>query len=317
MVNTKSGPAPNKRWVFTLNNPSPEEETHIANLDGNMFDYFIVGIEGLGEGRTRHLQGFANFVKKKTFNQVKRLFGIRCHIEKAKGTDLQNKEYCSKENTLLVEVGAPRYQGRRSDLSAAVSTALERGSLVPVAELHPETFVRYHRGLSELLKVTGKSQSRDWKTAVHVIVGPPGSGKSRWAAEFADKTATYWKPSRNKWWDGYNGQEVVVLDDYYGWLPFDDLLRLCDRYPLTVETKGGTVPFLARSILITSNKEPQEWYSSDAVPVVEALYRRITTLRFWKTHMRPSTAEDMYSYEEEKFYALSPPCNEFPYKINY
>ncbi len=210
------------------------------------------------------------------------VFCARCHIEKAKGTDQQNKEYCSKEGNLLIECGAPRSQGQRSDLSTAVSTLLESGSLVTVAEQHPVTFVRNFRGLAELLKVSGKMQKRDWKTNVHVIVGPPGCGKSKWAANFADPETTYWKPPTNKWWDGYHGEQVVVIDDFYGWLPWDDLLILCDQYPLTVETKGGTVPFLVLTILITINQTPLEWYSSPAVPSVKTLYRRITSLVFWK-----------------------------------
>nr|AZA07506.1 replication protein [Bat circovirus] len=312
MVNPKkSGQPPHKRWVFTLNNPTDEEEHKIMSLDMDMFDYFVCGREAMQEGRTPHLQGFVNFAKKKTFNQMKKLFGARCHYEHAKGTDHQNQEYCTKEGDTLIEVGAPRRKGKRTDLDTAVSTALEAGSLVRVAQEHPVQYVRYHRGLAELLKVAGKVKERDWKTAVHVIVGPPGCGKSKWAAQFADKSDTYWKPSRNKWWDGYRGQDVVVLDDFYGWLPWDDLLRLCDRYPLTVETKGSTVPFLARTILITSNKVPQEWYSSDAVPAVEALSRRITTLMLWKTTTGQSTDE------EGRFETLSPPCDEFPYEINY
>ncbi|ASV72306.1 replication associated protein [Porcine circovirus 1] len=312
MPSKKSGPQPHKRWVFTLNNPSEEEKNKIRELPISLFDYFVCGEEGLEEGRTPHLQGFANFAKKQTFNKVKWYLGARCHIEKAKGTDQQNKEYCSKEGHILIECGAPRNQGKRSDLSTAVSTLLETGSLVTVAEQFPVTYVRNFRGLAELLKVSGKMQQRDWKTAVHVIVGPPGCGKSQWARNFAEPSDTYWKPSRNKWWDGYHGEEVVVLDDFYGWLPWDDLLRLCDRYPLTVETKGGTVPFLARSILITSNQAPQEWYSSTAVQPVEALYRRITTLQFWKTAGEQST-----EVPEGRFEAVDPPCALFPYKINY
>jgi len=42
------------------------------------------------------------------------------------------------------------------------------------------------------------------------IWGKPGSGKSRWA------TQTYpvaYKKLQNKWWDGYHGQEAVLMDD--------------------------------------------------------------------------------------------------------
>nr|AFV63143.1 truncated ORF1 [Porcine circovirus] len=56
----RSGPQPHKRWVFTLNNPSEDERKKIRELPISLFDYFIVGEEGNEEGRTPHLQGFAN-----------------------------------------------------------------------------------------------------------------------------------------------------------------------------------------------------------------------------------------------------------------
>lgn len=290
MVKRKSGPAPYKRWCFTLNNPTPEEERDIREIPVNLIDYMIVGRE-VGERGTPHLQGFINFAKKKTMPGVKAMVGVRAHVEKAKGTDEQNRDYCSKDGDVLIEVGAPRVRGARTDLQTAVSTLIETRSLKVVAERQPEVFVKYYRGLGQLIKTRDLEVKRDWKTQVHVAWGPPGCGKSRWARQFADESATYWK-SRGKWWDGYTGQEVVVLDDFYGWVPYDELLRLCDRYPLIVETKGGSTQFLARTLLITSNKGPQEWYSQECVPIADALYRRITTLIFWLMPTGPSTGSD-------------------------
>jgi len=66
-----------------------------------------------------------------------------------------------------------------------------------------------------------------------------------------------------------------VLDDFYGWLPWDFLLRLLDRYPLLVETKGGQVQFVAKTVVITSNKPYLEWYSEsfDKAPLTRRLTR--------------------------------------------
>nr|QBJ04598.1 replicase [Tasmanian devil-associated circovirus 1] len=336
----RSGPPPFKRWCFTLNNPSHEEIDRLKRLPVDLFDYFVASHEEGEENHTPHIQGFANFTTKRTFLQVKRILGERCHIEKARGTDEQNREYCYKQNQPFIEFGTPRRQGQRTDLSHAVSTALSSGDLREVAAQHPETFVRYYRGLDTLIKTMNKVPRREWKTSVYVHWGPPGCGKSRWASCFADPEVTYWKAPRNKWWDGYSGHEVVVLDDFYGWLPYDELLRICDRYPLNLEVKGGTVPFLARTLIITSNKAPQEWYSSDAVPNAEALFRRITFLAVWKTPTGPSTTTStetpglaMRSLTDsvtstpslnpapldmsQMFEVLNPPCPEFPYKINY
>jgi len=114
-----------------------------------------------------------------------------------------------------------------------------------------------HRSLSHYRFLLQKP--RDFKTSVIVIQGPTGTGKSRFCME--NYPNAYWK-TRSNWWDGYINQETVILDEFYGWLPFDLLLRLCDRYPLSVETKGGHVQFIAKTIVITSNSVPSDWYKN-------------------------------------------------------
>ena len=45
-----------------------------------------------------------------------------------------------------------------------------------------------------------------------MLWGPSGTGKSRFvAARWPD---AFWKAPESKWWDGYSGQETVVLDDF-------------------------------------------------------------------------------------------------------
>lgn len=69
--------------------------------------------------------------------------------------------------------------------------------------------------------------------------GDPGTGKSRTARE--RYPAAYLK-AQSKWWDGYQGQSAVILDD----LDTDCLghyLKIwADRYFCTGEIKGSTIP---------------------------------------------------------------------------
>lgn len=289
---------PRARWCFTLNNPTDEEKAVVSGIDPESVKYLIVGQE-VGESGTPHLQGFINLKKKKTLKGIKGLISNRAHFEPARGTDEDNKKYCGKDGNILVEVGTPHCQGKRTDLDALVSELLDSKSLTVVAEKFPAQYVRYHRGLNQLMLDHPLMQTyRQWKTDVIVYVGPPGCGKSRTVA-LVDPGA-YWKP-RGKWWCGYTGQETVILDDFYGWIPFDDLLRLCDRYPLRVETKGGSRAFVARKMFITSNALPSEWYNPE-FGNIGALYRRLTELKWW----------DGVSNE-----FVNPPHHVFPHQINF
>jgi hypothetical protein len=131
-------------------------------------------------------------------------------------------------------------------------------------------YLQTYRGINQYRLLL--STERDFKTVVTVIVGPTGTGKSSWCAKYCKDP--YWK-SRGQWWDGYHNQGVVVIDEFYGWLKYDELLRLLDRYPYKVEVKGGYVQFNSKLIFITSNKRPEEWYhNTETGP----LLRRIDNL---------------------------------------
>lgn len=130
-------------------------------------------------------------------------------------------------------------------------------SNLDLANFNFPIYISCFRGLDKYRLLT--QIKRNWPTDVFVLQGPTGTGKSRWCLEnFPD---AYWK-QRSQWWDNYNGEEVVILDEFYGWLPFDLLLRICDRYPLMVETKGGQIQFQAKKVIITTNAIPERWYKN-------------------------------------------------------
>lgn len=183
-------------------------------------------------------------------------------------------------------------------MSQAIQTLKDnKGNLQAVAEEHPEVFVRHGRGLRDYVTTAGLVPPRKEKTWCSVYVGPPGVGKTRAVAQNIGEAASYWKP-RGPWWDGYSGQKYVVLDDFYGWIPFSELLRVLDRYPLRVPIKGAFVEFTSEVIYITSNKDPEEWYDKENIHgTLEALFRRIN---------------EMWTWDGQKMVKATP-----KYKINY
>lgn len=83
------------------------------------------------------------------------------------------------------------------------------------------------------------------------------------------------KPNGNSvYFDGYDEHDTIILDEFYGWLPWDLLLRLADKYPLTLQTKGGSVNCAIKNLIITSNKGLLEWYPN--IKDIDAFIRRIT-----------------------------------------
>lgn len=113
----------------------------------------------------------------------------------------------------------------------------------------------------------------------HVFWGPTGTGKSRRAWDLGGDLA-YAKDPCTKWWCGYRGQQSVIIDEFRGLINISHLLRWLDRYPVCVETKGSSEPFVAREIFITSNVDPRNWYPDLDEATRGALLRRMQITHF-------------------------------------
>lgn len=243
-----------RNWCFTINNPTEEDEP-------SRWDYtYMIYQPERGSNGTRHLQGYVRFASAKSLSAVKRL-NARAHWEVRRGTHAQAKEYCSKEVTRageLFEDGDEPEQGKRSDLDEVKARLQEGATEGEIADEFFGSWCRYHKAFNRYQIL--RQPRRSWKTEVTVIYGETGVGKSRLAQEKFPEA--YWK-EKGQWWDGYENHESVIIDEFYGWIPYHQLLRLLDRYPMTVEVKGGAVNFVPKHIILTSNQQPCRWYTYD------------------------------------------------------
>lgn len=247
---------------------NPEEPIDEEDLG---CEYLIYQLE-MGEEGTPHFQGFVYFKHQIAITSVIRLLP-GCHIEIAR--DIPKAiEYCSKEDTRLegpYEFGLRPVQGKRNDLTEAIASVVAMKPMAEVAALHPATYVRYHRGLQAYRTVT--APPRTALTECISVVGPTNMGKSYDARK--EWPLAFWK-NKGEWWDGYDGHDAVVIDEFYGWLPFDFMLRLLDSTPLLVPTKGGFVNFVATKVIILANKHVEDWYRNIPPECAPALLRRVS-----------------------------------------
>jgi len=110
---------------------------------------------------------------------------------------------------------------------------------------------------------------------VHVLVGQPGTGKTRFVYDTFPNCYAF-PIGKDLWADGYMGQPVVLLDDFSGQMRLVDTLRFLDRYPIQIPKKGGFNWWCPDTIFITTNIHPKDWYDWEKRPNQEqALKRRI------------------------------------------
>jgi len=121
-------------------------------------------------------------------------------------------------------------------------------------------------------------REREYKTRLCILYGDPRIGKSRKANWIAKRRGDYYYKPRGPWWDGYTGQKTVIIDDFYGWLKYDELLKIADRYPYRVPIKGGYEQFTSDCIFITSNARVDQWYKFEGYKT-EAILGRCEILQ--------------------------------------
>lgn len=140
-----------KRFTFTINNPTPDDEQLLANLGADTrVQYLIVGRE-TGENGTPHLQCYVHFHSIMRFTQLSALVP-RAHLEVSRGSPAQNKAYCSKDGdfTEYGEIPTETEQGKRTDIDVIMDwldTFIATNDRAPtqreVALEQPTAFLRY------------------------------------------------------------------------------------------------------------------------------------------------------------------------------
>lgn len=263
-----------RNWVFTLNNPVfPLDNPRVWAIG---VQYCVWQLES-GESGTPHIQGYLVYKNKKSLNQLKALHR-RVHWEQRRGSHDEAKEYCLKDDGRIAEGeefgDEPRGRGARTDLEEVRLMIVAGSKEIEIANEHFGTWCRYHRSFQVYRGLY--HGDRDFQTFTTVFWGASGVGKTRRVFDMIDPQSSYWLPKPNGprvFWDGYCGQDDVVIDEFYGWMPRIVMYRLCDRFPFRVETKGGSVPFRSKRVFITSNSCPGAWW-----PVVGlgAMRRRLS-----------------------------------------
>lgn len=264
-----------RNTCFTLNNWTDDEFSTIMSWFD--YSYIVVGREGAKSG-TPHLQGYVEFNSSVLFSTIKRKLP-RIHLEERRATPLQAADYCKKEGD-FVEQGTISAQGKRTDIDEVMNAVRANMSTLGIYEMFPQASCKYFKFIDRY-KLLVDQRDTKWyhKKDVRVYWGATGTGKTRSAMEEFPDAFIVSEGVSGFWWDGYDGEDVVVMDEFRGNIPLSHLLRILDGYQCQVSIKGGSRHLSARTIIITSNVDPQDWYQNCDHASREALNRRFTTIK--------------------------------------
>nr|QKV51257.1 putative replication associated protein [Crucivirus sp.] len=261
----------NKRargWIFVYNNWQ-EKDVDFFKAFAKESRYLVFGKE-IGENKTPHLQGYVEFANQRSGAAMRKQHDGKTHWEMRIGTPEEAAAYCKKgeqpkdeweeqgtkgpnygKNAIIFEHGKVPKQGQRSDLDEIAELVVDGASITEIASTYPKEYIKFHKGISALKSAL--YEHRKTKPYVCWRWGETGVGKTRGA--ISEHKSVYIKDG-TQWWDGYEQQTAIIIDDFDGKWPFRDLLRLLDYNPYQGQYKGGYVPINSPVIYITCDRPP-------------------------------------------------------------
>jgi len=110
------------------------------------------------------------------------------------------------------------------------------------------------------------------------IYGPSGAGKSHYVRYKEDNLFI---KAQNKWWDGYRGEDAVLLDDFdqQGACLFHYLKIWADKWACSGEVKGDTIGLRYKRFYVTSNFRIQDLFKDQDPETIKAIRRRFHVIK--------------------------------------
>ena len=238
---------------------------------------YLKGQQEMGASGFHHWQVLAAFKKKVTITRAKLSFCAEAHIEFTRSEAAD--DYVHKDDTAVpgtrFEIGTKAIKRQSCNDWQQIWDDATTGNL---GAIPADIRIRSYHTLKRIAKDHAQAEFRP-SVSCSVFWGVTGSGKSHKMFEDAGPNA-YIKSSTTKWWDGYSGQETVILDEFRGNISIEHMLKWLDKYPCYVEEKGGQLPLRATRFYIASNLDPRQWWVGLDKPTIEAFLRRVHVTHF-------------------------------------
>lgn len=266
-----------KYWMFTIpvNDWNPPETLPSGVV-------YIKGQQEIGSGETayHHWQLIVVFERKKRLAGAKVGWPATSHLELTRSEAAL--EYVWKEETAVpgtrIELGRlPMKRNCPTDWDVIWQQAKDG----QVEEIPSDIRIRCYSTIKRIRKDFERAPMREG-IVVNVYWGVTGSGKSHKAFNLASESGHdfYVKGSTTKWWDGYKGEKIVIMDEFRGQIGIEHLLKWFDKYPCYVEEKGGQLALQATTFYVCSNLDPRDWFKDIDEETKQALLRRLKITYF-------------------------------------
>lgn len=290
-------------WCATAYEHKFDDDQAIAKYLGDLQDlcsYLVAGRETCPKTKKIHFQMYFVLKKRMRLEQLKQL-DPTVHYEPAKGTFEQNFLYCTKEDPNFLEFGEkPIDPGERERNRWSVArTSAMKGEMDAVDD---QIFISYYKALQQIHRDNYVAPARLDHCCGVFLYGVPHSGKSHMARN-GFGTSVFLKLPKIEWWDGYNFEDVVVIEDVtpalFTPMAIQAIKCWTDVYPFPVEVKGGNMKAIRPKLIVfTSNYRFEECFGGEQTESYKAMIRRFKIFHFPKAFNFEEDDEPYYCEHE-------------------
>lgn len=260
-----------RKYQLTFNNPVEHGFTHevikttLASFPG--MQYWCMCDE-IGEQGTPHTHLYLYSPNAILFSTLQQRF-MGAHIEAAKGSHRENRDYIRKEGRWLDDAkhetnlpetfeesdALPIERDKRESISSEILSLIQSGSS------NAEILVQYPSAMNRLQHIEAARQtlleecySNQWRDLeVTYLWGKTGVGKNRSIMEKYGYSRVYRVTNYDHPFDDYKGQDVILFEEFRSSLPIQDMLKYLDGYPLMLPCRYSNKAACFTKVYLVSN----------------------------------------------------------------
>ena len=288
-----------RKYQLTFNNPQDHGFSHdvIKNILSSFagIDYWCMCDE-VGEQGTPHTHLYLYAPNAIEFTTMQQRF-LGAHIENAKGSHRQNRDYIRKEgkwrddtkhetnlpDTFEESGELPPEQNKRETVSAEILDMIADGATnADILHMFPAAMNRLQHIETARQTLLEEEYRNQWRNVqVYYIWGKTGTGKTRHIMETYGYENVFHVTNYSHPFDGYKGQPVILFDEFRSSLLIADMLKYLDGYPLLLPCRYADKVACYTNVFVISNIPMERQYPNVQLEEPEtyaAFLRRFTDI---------------------------------------
>lgn len=202
-------------------------------------------------------------------------------------------------------------QGHRSDLDELRRRILDGQETADELILSDSGAWRHSRLVGDLVGARDRHRQegklRD--VQVRVVFGDTGTGKTRATLDGLQSLGsvcrvTHWGAGA---FDGYDGQDAIIFDEFAGQPPLTELLTWLDTYPVALPARYRPRQAAFVRVVLCANAPPWTWYPWAPQAQRAALARRLHLVEEWSGSWDNVTVTEVSAPEVMRRMTADPP----------